>query len=55
MKKDKDSVWQATVLLPKGKYTYKYLVNKKLKITDPASQLFEADGFGGMNSIRLVK
>ena len=55
MKKDKDGVWQATVLLPKGKYTYKYLVNKKVKITDPASQLFEADGFGGMNSIRLVK
>jgi hypothetical protein len=55
MKKEKDGMWQAVVLLPKGKYSYKFLINKNTKITDPASQLFEADGFGGMNSIRLVK
>jgi hypothetical protein len=55
MERDANGVWRAKVLLPPGRYTYKFLINKKVKVTDPASKLLEADGFGGMNSILLVK
>jgi hypothetical protein len=44
-----------TLHLRAGKYPYKFLVNKKQKIADPANAIAEPDGFGGSNSILEVK
>lgn len=55
MKLDRDGSWIAQLVLPPGRYAYKFLIDKKIKITDPASTLVEPDGFGGMNSILEVR
>jgi hypothetical protein len=48
-------IWQATLILPPGQYSYKFLVDRKAKITDPEASRTEPDGFGGTNSILIVK
>jgi len=53
--KDNDGVWKTTVYLAPGRYSYKFLIDKKTKITDPSSQVLEPDGFGGFNSVLIVR
>lgn len=48
-------VWTATLILPPGQYTYKYLIDRKVKTPNPGSPLTEPDGFGGTNSILVVE
>jgi len=55
MKKEKKGAWTVTLHLRAGKYPYKFLVNRKQKIADPANAATEPDGFGGSNSILEVK
>jgi hypothetical protein len=47
-------VWKRDLLLPHGRYAYKLLVDGHL-ILDPGSTRTEADGFGGRNSILIVR
>jgi len=54
MKKDQDGIWKTTIYLAPGKYSYKFIVNRKTKITDPTSKQVESDGFGGFNSVIIV-
>lgn len=50
--KQLNGFWQAEIdLLPKGKYSYKFVVDGKRWSEDPSNGLKEADGFGGFNSI----
>ena len=57
--KKKDGVWQITKKLEQGeKYQYKFTVygGGELKwIKDEAAATFEADGFGGQNSVLIAK
>ncbi|MBN2185278.1 MAG: isoamylase early set domain-containing protein [Candidatus Krumholzibacteriota bacterium] len=47
--------WQTVLELPRGRYHYLFIIDKKLKITDPSNENREPDGFGGDNSILIVK
>jgi hypothetical protein len=47
--------WRACIILSPGEYNYKFLVDRKFPIVDPASSLVEPDGFGGTNSVLKVK
>jgi hypothetical protein len=48
-------MWTVTVALPPGTYSYKFLVDRKQKLPDPAATGSEPDGFGGTNSVKKVK
>ena len=48
-------MWSVKVMLPPGTYSYKFLVDRKQKLPDPAAAGSEPDGFGGMNSVKTVK
>jgi hypothetical protein len=54
MRKEGKGEWTAHVHLRAGKYPYKFLVNKRQKIVDPANTALEPDGFGGNNSVLEV-
>jgi hypothetical protein len=45
--------WKTQITLPKGKYTYKFIVDGKW-ITDPANLSTEKDRWGNLNSVKLV-
>jgi hypothetical protein len=47
--------WTAQLFLAPGHYSYKFLVNRKVKIVDPSCALSEPDGFGGNNSVLEVR
>ncbi|MBU8920673.1 MAG: isoamylase early set domain-containing protein [Bacteroidales bacterium] len=55
MIKGSDGRWSVTLLLVKGTYHYKFLIDRKVKITDPSNDTVEPDGFGGMNSVITVR
>ncbi len=47
---DGDGTYQVTLLLPPGKYQYKFVVDGKWT-TDQSAEEFADDGFGGKNSV----
>lgn len=55
MRLSEDGLWTAQVTLTPGRYPYKFLIDRTSKITDPGSPTIEPDGFGGFNSILVVK
>lgn len=55
MLRDKDGGWSAIVVLYPGRYPYKLLIDRKMSIVDPGSDITEPDGFGGTNSVLIVK
>jgi hypothetical protein len=55
MKLTGSGMWSVTVLLPPGTYSYKFLVDRRQKLPDPAATGTEPDGFGGTNSVKKVK
>lgn len=55
MKRDAAGVWRAALVLMPGRYPYKFSIDRKSKIVDPANALTEPDGFGGRNSVLEVK
>ncbi len=55
MKLTPSGMWHVTVMLPPGIYSYKFLVDRKQKLPDPAATGSEPDGFGGTNSIIKIK
>jgi 1,4-alpha-glucan branching enzyme len=50
---DEQGVWSKTVLLPKGRYEYLFLIDGKTWLPDPAA-LSSDDGLGGANSVIFV-
>ncbi len=50
---DGDGVFEATLSLPPGRHTYKFVVQGQW-FTDENASEFEDDGFGGRNSVVLV-
>jgi len=55
MRKKGAGRWTVTMILPRGSYQYKFLVDRKTKITDPSNENVEPDGFGEMNSVLTVR
>jgi hypothetical protein len=51
----KGDVWELTLSLLPGKYSYRFLVDQKKQVLDPSSKSTEPDGYGGKNSVLVVK
>lgn len=51
----KGDVWELTLSLLPGKYSYRFLVDQKKQVLDPAATGTEPDGYGGKNSVLVVK
>jgi hypothetical protein len=49
-----DGSWRSTLRLAPGRYSYKLLVDGRLR-PDPAAASTEPDGFGGRNSLLIVR
>jgi glycosidase len=52
---DKDGVWETSLDLSPGRVEYKFVVNGDQWITDEGAAEFSPDGFGGQNSVLVVK
>ena len=52
---DKDGIWSADVEIPAGRVEYKFVVNGDQWFTDETAAETSPDGFGGQNSILVVK
>ncbi|HET6462586.1 MAG TPA: hypothetical protein VFH33_02200 [Candidatus Krumholzibacteria bacterium] len=50
----KGDVWELTLSLLPGKYSYRFLVDQKKQVLDPSSKSTEPDGYGGKNSVLVV-
>jgi len=50
---DGDGIYETTLLLPPGKYQYKFVVDGSW-LTDESAEDFADDGFGGRNSVIMV-
>jgi len=48
-------VWELTLSLLPGKYSYRFLVDHKTQVLDPSAATTEPDGYGGKNSVLVVK
>jgi hypothetical protein len=46
--------WQLTLRLPRGQYTYAFLIDDRELVPDPRSLWHQADGFGNLNSTLIV-
>ncbi len=54
MRKRDGKVWEITLSLAPGRYSYRFLVDQKKQVLDPSTRLTEPDGFGGQNSVVIV-
>ncbi len=51
----KPGLWETDLRLPPGVYSYNFIVDGELLVPDPNSPAQMPDGYGGTNSILLVK
>jgi anti-sigma factor RsiW len=51
----KPGLWETELRLPPGVYSYNFIVDGELLVPDPNSSNQMPDGYGGTNSILLVK
>ncbi len=47
--------WEIVLSLPPGHYSYRFLVNNRSQVLDPAAENIEPDGFGGENSVMVIE
>ncbi|MDZ4804460.1 MAG: glycogen-binding domain-containing protein [Candidatus Eisenbacteria bacterium] len=52
---DKDGVWERYEKLPPGRYQYKFRIDDVNWKDDPSNPQRADDGFGGFNSLLIVK
>lgn len=53
--RDGSGMWKIVLPLPPGRYEYKFIINGKDWIPDPANPTTTDDGFGGYNSVISVE
>ena len=51
---DGNGVWTDTVPLEPGRYQYKFLLDGEKWVVEPDAQAYQADGFGGKNSLLVI-
>ena len=54
MKKTAKETWEKTVVVPPGKYEYKFLVDEKWQ-QDPTNEMVCQNRFGTLNNVIIVK
>jgi len=52
---DKDGIWTTKITLKPGHYQYLFIVNGKELVADPDAGKYISDGFGGRNSLLIVR
>ena len=50
-----DGVWSIVKPLPKGRYEYKFVIDRNSWLKDPNALDSISDGYGGENSVLIVK
>jgi len=50
---DADGIWSITILLPRGRYEYLFLIDGQKWLPDPSVSSMD-DGFGGRNSVIYI-
>ena len=50
-----DGVWSIVKSLPKGRYEYKFVIDRNSWLKDPNALDTISDGYGGENSVLIVK
>jgi len=55
LKRIEGDIWEARVYLSPGRYTYCFIIDGKEWLPDPHSDYIIDDGFGGRNSVIIVK
>ena len=50
-----DGIWSITKQLPAGRYEYKYVLDRNTWIMDPNALETADDGYGGRNSVLIVR
>ena len=50
-----DGIWSIVKPLPPGRYEYKYVIDRNSWIKDPNALEMVDDGYGGKNSVLIVK
>ncbi len=49
------TTWTISLPLPGGRYEYAFIVDNKHLVADPESLIQQDDGFGNINSVRIVE
>lgn len=55
LEKHDGGAWELTLSLAPGRYPYRFLIDQKKQVLDPSTELTEPDGYGGKNSVVVVK
>lgn len=55
LQKNAEGRWELTMSLAPGRYSYRFLIDQKKQVLDPSTALTEPDGYGGKNSVVVVK
>ncbi len=55
LQKTTEGAWELTLSLAPGRYSYRFLIDQKKQVLDPSTELTEPDGYGGKNSVVVVK
>ena len=53
MKRDKDGIWKSTLILPSGKYEFKFLVDGRWREASKAESSV-ANSFGTLNNVLVI-
>ena len=53
-KNEKTGKWEGRVTVKRGRHPYKFVVNEKDWVVDPAASVVESDPYGGKNGILVV-
>ncbi len=55
LQKTAEGRWELTLSLEPGRYSYRFLIDQKKQVLDPLTEATEPDGYGGKNSVVVVK
>jgi 1,4-alpha-glucan branching enzyme len=55
LQKSAEGKWELTLSLAPGRYPYRFLIDQKKQVLDPSTGITEPDGYGGQNSVVVVK
>ncbi len=55
LRQEKNGMWTVSIPLKPGTYTYMFVVDGKVWVTDPNAETYRDDGFGYKNAVLRVK
>ena len=56
LQKDEQGMWRTAIAAPPpGLYHYKFVINDEWWLEDPTNGMKAPDGYGGLNSVLIIK